>query len=318
MAQRPNTKEQLEEAVAAYVRHGGERHAARALNMPFTTLHNRLEAARRRGIEVPEVSRATVKGRIETSIQTGTLLIGSDFHYWPGPVSTAHRAFVHFAKRLRKDKNRPLRAVILNGDILDFCAVSRHPPIGWDSIPTVVQEIECAQERTDEIAAAAGKGVDRLWPAGNHDLRMETWIAQKAPELRGLKGSSLADHFPLWRPCWSVHINGTVVVKHRGRGGIHATWNNALNSGLTIITAHLHSQKVTPVTDYRGTRWGVDCGCIADPYGPQFQDYLEDGFRNWVSGFCVLSFQDGELLPPELVTVIRPDAVIFRGEIIEV
>lgn len=317
MAQRPNSHEELVEAVEAFKKYGTKALAARALGLPENTLKSRIDAAARVGMDVT-LPPPTPKGRIALDIQTGTVLAGSDFHYWPGEPSTAHRAFVYFAKKLRKQEKRPLRAVILNGDVVDFAGVSRHPPIGWTSIPTVVQEIECAIDRTDEIARAAGKGVERLWPAGNHDLRMETFIAQKAPELKGLKGSSLVDHFPLWRPCWSVHINGTTVIKHRGRGGIHAAWNNALNSGLTIVTAHLHSQKVTPVTDYRGTRYGVDLGCVADIYGPQFQDYLEDGVRNWRSGFGVLSFQDGELLPPELVTVVRPGVVVFRGELIEV
>ena len=113
-------------------------------------------------------------------------------------------------------------------------------------------------------------------------------------------------------------VNADVVIKHRWKGGIHATRNNTLNSGKTIVTGHLHSLKVTPFTDYNGTRWGVDTGTLADPYGPQFTDYTEDGCVDWRSGFVVLNFRNGELLRPQECEVRREGVVEFRGELIEV
>lgn len=167
-----------------------------------------------------------------------------------------------------------------------------------------------------EIAKAA-KNAELIWPLGNHDARMELRIAADIPELGGLYGTSLKDHFPEWHPCFSAWVNRDVVVKHRFRGGIHATHNNVLWAGKTIVTGHLHSQKVTPLTDYNGTRWGVDAGCIADPFGPQFL-YCEDSPRNWRSGFCVLTFENGVLLPPELVTVWEDGVIVFRGSTVVV
>jgi hypothetical protein len=107
------------------------------------------------------------------------------------------------------------------------------------------------------------------------------------------------------------------VVKHRFRAGVHAPWNNTVNSGKSIVTGHIHSAKVTPMTDYNGTRYGVDTGVMADTYGRQFA-YLEDNPRNWVSGFGVLTFSDGKLLFPELVTKWDDKTVQFRGELIRV
>jgi hypothetical protein len=56
---------------------------------------------------------------------------------------------------------------------------------------------------------------------------------------------------------------------------------------------------------------------MADPWGPQFA-YLEDAPRDWVAGFAVFTFRNGDLQPPELVTVIEPGAVFFRGKVIDV
>jgi hypothetical protein len=89
-------------------------------------------------------------------------------------------------------------------------------------------------------------------------------------------------------------------------------------SGKTIVTGHLHQLKVTPLSDYNGRRYGVDSGTLADPYGPQFEAYTEQNPMNWASGFVVLTFKDGRLLPPELVTVMDDGVVAFRGELIEV
>ena len=139
-----------------------------------------------------------------------------------------------------------------------------------------------------------------------------------APEYARVHGVHLRDHFPWWLPCWSVWLGEDTVVKHRYRGGIHATHANTLNSGKSIITGHLHSLKITPYTDYNGTRWGVDTGSLADVYGPQFNDYLEDNPRNWRSGFIVLTFHKGRLLWPEQVHVIGEGLVEFRGQIHEV
>src|SRR5262249_18428528 len=152
-------------------------------------------------------------------------LIGSDGHFWPGKKSTATRAFIKFAR-----EQEP-RAIILNGDALDFASISRHPPIGWESTPTVQQEIEAGQEIFHEIESAATRRCKRIWTLGNHDSRFETRIATHAPEFAKVKGIHLQDHFPLWEPAWSAWINDEVVVKHRFKGGIHATHNNTMWAG---------------------------------------------------------------------------------------
>ena len=116
-----------------------------------------------------------------------------------------------------------------------------------------------------------------------------------------------------------MFVNNNTVVKHRYKGGQHATFNNALWSGMNVITGHLHSQRVSPITDYGRTRWGVDTGCLAYTQGPQFS-YCEQNPSNWISGFGVFTFHDGELLPPELVTVWNDERseIVFRGGIIKV
>jgi hypothetical protein len=290
---------------AAYEQTGSKAGAARLLGIPVTTLKDRLEAATR-------VATATaIKGRKELAVDNGCVIVFSDAHYWPGEPSTAHRALVEFCKRVN-----PV-AVVCNGDAIDGSAISRHPPIGWESCPTVKEELEVCQERLGEICAACPEA-SKTWLLGNHDARFETRLAQVAPEFKDIHGIHLKDHFPDWDCGWSLFINGDVVIKHRFKGGLHAPYNNTVSAGLSMVTGHLHSAKVTPHTDYTGTRYGVDTGCLADIYHPAFQGYLEDNPRNWRAGFCILTFSNGSFLMPELVLVWDENNVQFRGEIIPV
>lgn len=247
---------------------------------------------------------------IKFAIPNGVVLIGSDAHYWPGYITTAHMAFVEFCKRLKP------KFVIMNGDVMDGATISRYPPINWDARPPLVSELEECQERLEEIRKASPKA-NHIWTLGNHDARYEMRLAEVAPDYVRVKGTRLKDHFPKWTPCYRVTLNESVEIKHRYRGGIHAARNNALHSGRTTITGHLHSMKVSPITDFNGTRWGVDSGMLAEPEGPQFA-YAEENPKDWRSGFIVLTFRDGQLLQPEPVEVVSEGAVSFRGEVIEI
>lgn len=248
-------------------------------------------------------------GRVCIELKNGVAIVGGDGHYWPGPASTAHRAFVKFCKELKP------QVVVMNGDAFDGATISRHPPIGWENRPTVVDELEAVQERLGEIEKAVPKA-RKVWPLGNHDARLETRLATVAPEYARVHGFHLKDHVPNWESCWSCWIND-VVIKHRGpKSGAHATHGNVLAAGKSIITNHLHAAKVTPYNNYGPrTLWGVDTGCLADPNGPQFLDYSEDNPKNHRSGFAVLTFFDGELLQPELVLVWDDNHVQFRGKL---
>lgn len=247
-------------------------------------------------------------------IKNGVVLIGSDAHIWPGPRSTGMRAFVAFCKELKP------KVVILNGDMMDFPQISKHDPIGWESWPTVQEEIEATQDALDDVAKAAGRA-EKIWTLGNHDARFEKRLAIAAPEYARVAGLHLRDHFPLWRPCWSAWINDqadTVVVKHRFKGGDHAPYNNVIKGGTHMVTAHLHSAKIMPFTNAIQTLYGVDDGCLADVNHKAFVNYTEDSPKNWRSAFCVLTFANGRLLQPQLALVHDEKHVDYCGELIAV
>ena len=252
----------------------------------------------KRNTYIPENRRV-----IEHTVENGHVFIASDCHYWPEESTTAHKAFVKLLTEFKP------KTIILNGDVFDGARISRHAALMGTNPPTPKQEIEACQDRLDEIAKAS-KNATKLWTYGNHDVRLFNYIAQNAPELSEF--SDLFAYFPGWHTGWRIDINGSVIIKHRYHNGIHSTWNNALKSGRSIITGHLHQLKITPFSDYDGRRWGVDAGTLAEPYSDQFV-YTEMNPVNWCSGFCVLTFENGKLLPPELCEVINGVAY-FRGQ----
>jgi hypothetical protein len=251
------------------------------------------------------------KARLRVPLRDGTVLIGGDGHYWPGVPAPAHGAFEQFVLDLKP------AVIVYTGDAIDGARISRHARIAWEQKPMVHEELQECRVRLGAIANFAGDA-QKVWCLGNHDARFETRIANALPEYEKVKGVHLKDHFPAWEPCWSVHIGGPrgLLVKHRFKGGATAARNNAISAGMSIATGHTHQLGVVPITDYAGTRYGIECGMLGHPMGPQFMDYTEDNPRNWAMGFIVANFRRGELLWPEIVHVRADGKVEWRGEVL--
>ncbi len=250
--------------------------------------------------------------RVGVEVGDSIIVVGSDAHYWPGIISTAHRAFVKIIAELKP------QMVVMNGDAFDGAKISRHPVSGFEVRPNVKQELEAVTERLGEIETVSGNA-KLHWTWGNHDMRFNARIATIAPEYEGVTGFCLADHFPRWRFSTSIMVNNHTQIKHRLYNGVHAAYNATMKSGISTVNGHLHSLKITPWTDLTGTRYGVDTGSLADVWGDQFS-YTEDSTRNHRAGFAVLTFYKGKLMPPELCEVISEDdgLVYFRGSVIKV
>jgi hypothetical protein len=245
------------------------------------------------------------KVRAITNI-TGYVIVFSDAHFFPGDKSIGYEALIKLIKQTKP------KLIVANGDILDGATIHGHGPIGWESPPTLKQELEAVQDAMKGIEKAA-RGAVLHRTIGNHDIRFDRRLAGQVPEYRDISGTTLKDHLPLWTVSWSVMVNGNTMIKHRINGGIHSAYNNTLKGGMSTVTGHTHLLEVKPWTDYTGRRYGVSTGMLADPQDAQFR-YAEDNPRPWCQGFAVLKYnEDGTLLPPELCEVVS-DVAYFRGE----
>ena len=239
---------------------------------------------------------------------TGSVVVFSDAHFMPNETSTAFNALIKVIKKVRP------QIVIANGDILDGGQISKYGPEGWQAKPTLKQELESVQWHMDQIVKACkGLGTILHRTIGNHDIRFDKRLAGVVPEYRDVSGTKLSDHIPEWTVSWSVMVNNNTMIKHRMQhSGIHSGYNNVLKSGINSVTGHTHLLEVRPWGDYRGRRYGVSTGMLADPKSQAF-DYTEDNPLPWCSGFVILPYHnDGQLLPPELCEVVNGTA-FFRG-----
>ena len=274
---------------------------------------------RRRSIEkrynislVSEDARLTIPQNASKSTLTveGYVVVFSDAHFNPGEPTVAFDALLKVIKMLKP------KAVIANGDILDAASISKFGAMDWHPVVSLKDELEAVQSSMDKIVKACkGFGTFFHRTIGNHCLRFDRKLAGAVPEFKGIAGTTLKDHLPEWTVSWSVMVNDICMIKHRlQHSGIHSAYNNVLKSGVSTCSGHTHLLEVKGWGDYKGRRYGISTGMLADPEGDQFR-YLENNPVPWCQGFAVLRFRDGLLLPPELCEVVDGNAY-FRGEIV--
>jgi predicted phosphodiesterase len=254
-----------------------------------------------------------------TTMEKGRVIVFSDAHIIPNYDTTASRALIEIIKEFKPE------VIVCNGDAFDGQRLSRFPKIGWEETYTVKQELDACIDYLGEVEAASTFKSNLIWCYGNHDMRFATSLSNSsANNFEGIKGFTLEDHFPLWKFCWSYWINDHTQIKHRHKGGYNAGRANVQAATVHCVTGHTHVLPVHPFTTLNpsypmGTIYGVQTGCLADPYGQQFS-YLEDQARDHRSGFAMLTYENGQLLPPELIQVWDEEKgqVTFRGKILNV
>ena len=253
------------------------------------------------------------------AMEKGRVIVFSDAHIIPDYNTTASRALIECIKEFKPE------VIVCNGDAFDGQRLSRFPRVGFDQTFTVKQELDACVEYLTKVENASTFKSNLIWTLGNHDSRFESMLANSsAHNYEGIKGFTLKDHFPLWQSCWSFWINNDTQIKHRHRGGYNAGRANVQASSVHTVTGHTHVLTVHPFTTLNpafamGTIYGVQTGCLANPYGQQFS-YMEDSARDHRSGFAMLTYERGQLLPPELIQVWdeQNGEVTFRGKIYSV
>jgi hypothetical protein len=316
MAARLRPDALLRETVEGVKRCGSVSGYAKAAGLPVATVKDRIAGARQRWPDClpmadrsgtwasPEQAAYTLELRAE--IDTGHVVIFGDAHYgWSDRVGPAHYALLAVLEQIKP------AIVIANGDVIDAAGASKHPAVGQQKRPRMDQEVIRAQQRLGEIAKAAG-GAQLFRTVGNHDQRYDRQLSTMVPDFAALHGMRLSDHLPDWQEAWRVRINDDLMVLHRWHGGVHAAHNNVVKAGISIATNDTHALEAKPFTDYRGRRWSIQCGMLADRQDAAFE-FMAGKPAQWCEGFAVISFADGQILTPTYCEVIDGTAW-FRGE----
>ena len=258
------------------------------------------------------------KPRTTITIRDGFVGAFSDCHYWPGHISLAHEALIKLEKILKP------KALCANGDIFDGARISRHDPMGWQKLPTVIEELDTCKIRLSEIKRAnPRKDCFYGFNMGNHDTRFDRRLATEVSEFEDVPGMSIGHHLGKeWEMSYSLLVNeetDPIFILHNIKGGMHAPFNNIKAAGCHVITGHLHSQKVMPFTNLFKTWEGIDAGCLACVNSPAFS-YGMDRPADHRSGFVMVWIdENGFAYPADLCRVQYlkdKQRAIFRGEVV--
>lgn len=262
---------------------------------------------------LPEHEQVIISSRRDVNrfnITDGVVLVGSDAHYSPGHIPTAHKAFCN----LIADLGTQVKGIILNGDILDGGMASRHARIRWKKSFTIKEELEAVQERLGDIEKIRPAGATLLRTYGNHCARFETRLSNMVPEFEGVAGFTLRDHLPHWIDSERIDVNEDMVVIHDWHSGVHSGWNDVIKGGCHTVTGHTHELSAKAHRGFKDTHYGIKTGMMADEWQDEFNYRNGKPGFNWQSGFAVLTWVDGELLHPEFCAVRDSGKAYFRGK----
>lgn len=297
-----------EQFIALWEEHRSPAKVARALNIDLRNCYryrNQVEERHHVRLVTDSGLMETPDDRHDLKLINADIVLFSDAHWWPGIFTPANAIMLDIMAHMQPSH------VIANGDIFDGATISRHPKIGWEKPPSVKEELATVTERMGEVEQVC-KGAVKKRTKGNHCMRYDARLADRAGEFEGVYGMRLKDHLPKWDECMSIMINDSFMIKHRWHGGVHAAYNNVMKSGMSMATGHTHACKVIPFTDYNGTRFGIETGTLAHRNHPAFA-YTEDAPKNWQPGFIIVQYRQG-IMKAEAVNVENNQA-IWAGKV---
>lgn len=160
-------------------------------------------------------------------------------------------------------------AIVIGGDFIDCQPVSRHFKDPSRS-RHVQDEIDVANEvldMYDEIGADA-----KYFQEGNHELRLPKYVAEKAPALVGLKGTTVPEMLHLKERGWSwipynsdVWLGQLMVTHDVGRCGKYAVHQSMDDIQENVVINHVHRMGMTvSPTAFGKLRVAGTFGCLLD------------------------------------------------------
>lgn len=217
---------------------------------------------------------------LPTSIKN--VAVWGDLHI-PYHESDAVKAAIKLAKDDKVD------AIFLNGDVLDFFGLSFHEK-NPKNRPRISEELESARQFLKGIRKHF-PNIPIYWIDGNHEHRLERYLAVKAPELLDTSEFQIATllrmaeygitYLGFRTKCYF----GKLLVEHgdrlKGTGGVNPARSARLKYKRSVLVNHFHKLSVDSGKQYDGdvmTCWSNGCLCELEP------EYME--VNEHVHGVC--------------------------------
>lgn len=272
----------------------------------FSDMEKRLEAKYLRRHSIPE---KTIIPLSEIPDYTRAVVIG-DAHI---PHEDNN---LYLVMKFMKEKQ--FDYIFLNGDMIDCEGLSPKFIRNRHTDYTFAEQTERLVDVLSRIRKDSPKA-KIIYIYGNHEYRHEAYIRVSAPELMGVKGTTLAEILSLEELDIEVQDVGLrenyvefgdICIGHWDivRKNAAYTVNALLNDfGRSIIQGHVHRCAVAQKSLLDRTITGIENGCLCE---------LSPAYRlqaNWQHGFTVIDKINNKCYPT-LVLVDEKEGFVFEGK----
>lgn len=206
---------------------------------------------------------------LDKKITDGTVVIASDIHI-PFQDKAAVKAFLGYVKEKQPE------VIVLNGDVVDFFMLSRFTK-GEGRNP--MDEIAMCQALLGTLRNTCPNS-EIFYVIGNHSMRLEKYVLNKAPELASLIEDVFSiirvDKFDI-RGCASLTVNDSFVIKHGtllGQKSGQCAIKEMENAYMSGATGHCFSEDVEVLTPSGWKRvLDVQLGELVGTYNKQTKEF---------------------------------------------
>lgn len=228
---------------------------------------------------------------------TDTIAVVSD-HQIPFHDKASIAATNKYLKALKPD------GVIINGDFMDFPALSLKFKRARADKGQIAEELEEGKQQLRDLRAAVGKNSDIWFLEGNHDMRWRTYIEERADELGPLVDDWLTLTTALeldklnieFRTGWDT---GSAIWERDGLVVTHGSWHSKTSAAKnhrdhygSALFAHIHRPTLDAKTTHDGRvqiarSTGALCNIHGDKLPPRASNTPS---TDSVQGFAVIHF----------------------------
>lgn len=201
---------------------------------------------------------------------------------------------IQAALRYGYDEN--VNGILINGDLADCYSVSHF--IKGPKYRDLEAEVHSVISFLKGLRKAF-PDIPIYWKKGNHEIRLDAYISEKAPDLAWYSGLSTEELFDLKSMDVKV-ISGDTIMQYgqlyilhgheyKGGGSINIARNMLLKAFDNILCSHFHRVDETYWTPIGGNSigaWVTGCLCGLKP------DYLP--LNNWVHGLARVTRNDDD------------------------
>jgi len=180
--------------------------------------------------------------------------------------------------------------IVLNGDIVDFYSVSKYMKDPM-RIETLQSELDEARAFLTMVRREHPRA-EIFFTMGNHEIRLEKFLIDRASALVSLRCLSLDDLLGLSDNRIKFRETDVHIGKMRVTHGVMARQipgssvrGHYSRTGTSILIGHVHRFNMQQYRDHHGTHTLIENGCLCG-MDPSYADQ----FTNWQQGFSVIEY----------------------------